>query len=249
MKVSIITVSYNSAETIEDTIRSVASQAYPDIEYIIVDGKSSDATLDIVARYKDNISKVISEKDHGIYDAMNKGVKLATGDIIGILNSDDFYADDMVITDIVNMFQAENCEGLYADLVYVDRDDTTKVTRTWNSGQYTKGKFLKGWMPPHPTFFVLKKVYDEHGLYNTEFRSAADYEIMLRFVHRFGIKLSYLPRVITKMRSGGQSNVTLKNRIKANFEDRKAWKINGLKPGLMTLTRKPLSKLFQFLKR
>lgn len=249
MKVSIITIAYNSAETIEDTIRSVASQTYSDIEHIIVDGKSTDTTLSIIDKHKASISKVISEMDNGIYDAMNKGVKLTSGDIIGILNSDDFYTDENVISDIVKTFEAEKCDGLYADLVYVDRENTSKITRTWNSGKYHEGLFLKGWMPPHPTFFVRREVYEKLGGYNTDLRSAADYEIMLRFIHKHKIKLSYLPRVITKMRSGGQSNVSIKNRIKANMEDRLAWKINGLKPGLLTLTRKPLSKVFQFLMR
>lgn len=180
---------------------------------------------------------------------MNKGVKLASGDIIGILNSDDFYADENVITDVVSVFEKHKCEGLYADLVYVDRTNTSKITRTWNSGEYTEGRFLKGWMPPHPTFFVRKEVYEKYGGYNTDLRSAADYEIMLRFIHKHKIKLAYLPRIITKMRSGGQSNVSIKNRIKANMEDRMAWKINGLKPGVFTLTRKPLSKVIQFLRR
>lgn len=249
MKVSIITVAYNSAETIEDTIVSVASQSHPDIEYIIVDGKSKDNTLSIVDNHKADISKVISEKDNGIYDAMNKGVNIATGDIIGILNSDDFYADENVILDVVRTFEKENCDGLYADLVYVDRVNINRVTRIWNSGKYYDGLFLRGWMPPHPTFFVRKDIYERYGNYNLHLKSAADYEIMLRFIHKHKISLSYLPRIITKMRSGGQSNLSLKNRIKANIEDRKAWKINGLKPGMLTLTRKPLSKIFQFFKK
>jgi len=249
MKVSIITIAYNSAETIEDTIRSVASQTYSDIEYIIIDGKSTDNTLSIIDKHKASVSKLVSEKDNGIYDAMNKGVKLASGDIVGILNSDDFYADEHVVADVVKTFETEKCDGLYADLVYVDRENISMITRTWNSGKYYDGLFLNGWMPPHPTFFVRKEVYEKFGGYNTDLRSAADYEIMLRFIHKFKIRLSYLPRVITKMRSGGQSNVNIKNRIRANMEDRLAWKINGLKPGLLTLTRKPLSKVFQFLKR
>jgi len=249
MKVSIITIAYNSAETIEDTIRSVASQTYSDIEYIIIDGKSTDNTLSIIDKHKASVSKLVSEKDNGIYDAMNKGVKLASGDIVGILNSDDFYADEHVVADVVKTFETEKCDGLYADLVYVDRENISMITRTWNSGKYYDGLFLNGWMPPHPTFFVRKEVYEKFGGYNTDLRSAADYEIMLRFIHKYKIRLSYLPRVITKMRSGGQSNVSIKNRIKANMEDRLAWKINGLKPGLLTLTRKPLSKVFQFLKR
>lgn len=246
MKVSIITITYNSAETVEDTIQSVLSQDYPNIEYIIVDGASKDGTMAIVEGYRDRISTIHSAPDKGIYDAMNKGVQLATGDVVGILNSDDFYADRSVISDIVKTFDTHKCDGVYADLVYVDRLDTNRVLRTWISGEYRKGQFLSGWMPPHPTFFVRKKKYDEYGLYSLELRSAADYELMLRFMHKHGIRVNYLPRVITKMRAGGQSNVTFKNRWKANREDRLAWKMNGLQPGLFTLVRKPLSKLKQY---
>jgi glycosyltransferase involved in cell wall biosynthesis len=249
MKVSIITISYNSAETIEDTIKSVVSQDYPNIEYIIIDGASKDTTLSIVDKYKDKIAKVISEKDKGIYDAMNKGVQNATGDIIGILNSDDYYYDTTVISEVVRLFEQEKTDGLYADLVYVDRSDSEKIIRYWKSGKYTPGKFLKGWMPPHPTFFVKKEVYTHFGLYNTDLRSAADYEFMLRVIHKHKIPLCYMPRILTKMRVGGMSNVSLKNRWRANMEDRRAWKINGIKPRWYTLTVKPLSKLFQFLNK
>jgi glycosyltransferase involved in cell wall biosynthesis len=247
MRVSIITITYNSAETIEDTIQSVLSQDYSSIEYIVVDGASSDRTMEIVERYKGRISKVISERDKGIYDAMNKGVALATGDVIGILNSDDFYADNHVISDIVRTMNSVKSDACYADLVYVDRLETNKVIRSWKSGEYHHGDFLRGWMPPHPTFFVKSDVYRKHGTYSLELRSAADYELMLRFIHKHAISIAYLPRVITKMRAGGQSNVTLKNRWKANQEDRLAWKMNGLQPGFLTLVRKPLSKLVQYL--
>jgi glycosyltransferase len=249
MKVSIITISYNSAETIEDTIKSVVSQDYSNIEYIIIDGASKDATLSIVDKYKDKIAKVISEKDKGIYDAMNKGVQNATGDIIGILNSDDYYYDTTVISEVVRLFELEKTDGLYADLVYVDRTDSDKIIRYWKSGNYKPGKFLQGWMPPHPTFFVKKEVYQNFGLYNTELRSAADYEYMLRVIHKHGISLTYMPRILTKMRVGGMSNVSLKNRWRANMEDRRAWKMNGVKPRWYTLTVKPLSKLLQFLNK
>ncbi|CAG5083845.1 glycosyltransferase family 2 protein [Parvicella tangerina] len=247
MKVSIITIAYNSAETIEDTIKSVVSQDYSDIEYIIIDGGSTDATLEIIDRYKDKISTVVSEPDQGIYDAMNKGVDSATGDLIGILNSDDIYADEKVITDIVKTIGDK--EAIYADLVYVDREATDKVTRYWKSGEYKKGAFVKGWMPPHPTFFVRKACYDKYGTYDLRLKSAADYECMLRMIHKHEITLAYLPRVITKMRVGGQSNVTVNNRVKANQEDRLAWELNGLEPKFYTLYLKPLRKVGQFLKK
>lgn len=246
LKISIITVSFNSAKTIEQTIQSVLSQRYSNVEYIIIDGASQDETLSIIEKYRDKISIFISEKDNGIYNAMNKGLKLATGDIIGILNSDDFYADENVLSDIAQLFEQGKADAVYADLQYVDANDTRKIKRHWKSGKYKPGDFLFGWMPPHPTFFVRKEVYEKYGLFNENLSSAADYELMLRFIHKYQISLDYLPRVIVKMRSGGQSNVTAKNRIKANLEDRKAWEINALKPYFFTLFLKPLRKLKQF---
>lgn len=249
MKVSIITISYNSQQTIEQTIQSVISQDYPNIEYIIIDGASTDDTLNIIKRYQNKIQTFVSEKDQGIYFAMNKGLELATGDLIGILNSDDLYVDEKVISDVVKLMQAKQSQSLYADLEYVDRNDLSKVKRYWKSGEYRINSFMKGWMPPHPTYFVLKSVYEKYGFFNTQLRSAADYEMMLRLLHKEKISVSYLPRVIIKMRVGGKSNQSISNRIKANKEDRLAWKLNGLKPGRFTLIRKPLSKLKQFFKK
>ena len=210
---------------------------------------SKDDTLAIVNKHSASISKIVSEPDQGIYDAMNKGVQAATGDIVGILNSDDFYANDQVISNIVQEFKKNNSEGVYADLVYVDREESDKIIRYWKAGEYKKGLFEKGWMPPHPTFFVQKACYNKFGLYSLKLKSAADYELMLRFIRKEEITISYFPEVITKMRVGGQSNVTLKNRWRANREDREAWRMNGLKPSLFTLVRKPLSKVIQYIKR
>ena len=247
MKVSLITIAYNSAETIEDTIKSIVAQDYSNIEYIIIDGGSTDNTLSIVDKFKDSITTIISEPDKGIYDAMNKGVQNATGDIVGILNSDDIYADNKVVSSIVEAIG--NKDSIYADIVYVDRDNTDKVTRYWKSGKYRKGIFKKGWMPPHPTFFIKKSCYDQYGIYNLQLKSAADYELMLRMLHKHNISVAYLPEVITKMRIGGQSNATLLNRLKANKEDKLAWIINDLKPGPLTLIMKPVRKISQFFKK
>jgi len=248
MKVSIITVSYNSASTIEHTINSVINQDYPDIEYIIVDGKSTDGTLDIIKKYENRISNLISEKDEGIYSAINTGIQLATGDILGILHSDDFYVDNQVISKVVQTFISKSVDAVYADLVYVFKDDTDKIFRYWKAGEYKHGLFRKGWMPPHPTFFVKKEIYDRYGLYNTKLSLAADYELMLRFIHKMKVPLSYLPQVLVKMRVGGRGNISLSQRLKANREDRLAWKLNGLKPGAFTLLLKPLLKVKQYFK-
>ena len=246
MKVSIVTICFNSEETIKDALESVVAQTYPEIEYIIVDGNSNDNTLAIVNEFKDNIAKIISEKDKGIYDAMNKGVREATGDVIGILNSDDLYTNKHVVANMVKAMSG--ADAVYADLVYVSREDTGQITRSWKAGAYKEGLFKKGWMPPHPTFFVRKECYDSFGLYSLELKSSADYELMLRFIHKYKIKINYFPHTIIKMRVGGQSNVSIKNRLSANREDRNAWKMNGLQPGIATI-RKPLSKLSQFLKK
>lgn len=245
MKVSIITITYNSASTLKDTIESVINQSYSNLEYIIVDGKSTDGTLNIIENYKNKISNVISEKDHGLYDALNKGISMATGDLIGIIHSDDFYTNNFVIENIVKTIELNKADGAYADLYYVDKDNTNKIFRKWKSGTYKYGMFLNGWMPPHPTFFVKRDCYLKYGSFNLELTSAADYELMLRFIHKNQIKLAYLPEFIIKMRVGGKSNITLKNRIRANQEDRKAWKINGIKPYFYTLYLKPLRKIIQ----
>lgn len=249
MKISIITIAYNAEETIEDTIKSVITQSYDNVEYIIIDGASKDGTMEIVNKYKDQISTIISEPDKGIYDAMNKGVQASTGDLIGILNADDFYINNQVLQHIFLKIQEEKTDSIYADLVYVDRENPSEVTRKWISGTYSDGQFLKGWMPPHPTFFIKKECYQEFGTYTLKLRSAADYELMLRMIHKHKVSVTYLPKIITKMRVGGESNVSLKNRIRANKEDAEAWRMNDLKPGAFTRFRKPLSKLKQFVKK
>lgn len=246
MKVSIITVAYNSEKTIEDTIKSVLSQDYKAIEYIIIDGGSTDGTMEIVNRYAAQIATIVSEADKGIYDGMNKGVELATGNVVGILNSDDFYSNNTVISGIAAQF-IDEIDAVYGDLVYVDQFQTDKIVRKWISGEYVQGAFLKGWMPPHPTLFVKNEIYKKFGSYSLQLSSAADYEFMLRVIHKHKIKLNYLPEIIVQMRAGGVSNASFKNRIKANKEDREAWKMNGLKPGALTFIRKPLSKLKQFI--
>ena len=246
MKISIITACLNNADTIEETIRSVVEQKNVELEYMVVDGVSTDGTLAIIEKYKSQISKFISEKDGGIYFALNKGIEMATGEVIGFLHADDVYANQNILAQVMETFTKKKSDAVYGNLHYVDRNDIFKTIRNWKAGEYNEGLFRKGWMPPHPTFFLRKICYEKFGMFNTSFHSAADYELMLRMIHKNKISISYLQEVLVKMRVGGTSNVTLKNRIKANREDRRAWKINGLKPGLFTLVRKPLSKISQY---
>jgi glycosyltransferase len=245
LKVSIITATYNSDKTIVDTLNSIKKQSYTNIEHIIIDGVSRDNTIELVKATNPNCI-IYQEKDDGIYDAMNKGIKKATGEIIGILNSDDFYPNEYVIEKVVALFNSESCEATYGDLIYIDTEDISKIKRLWISGYYDHKNFLKGWMPPHPTFFVKKSVYERYGLFNISLWGAADYELMLRFLFKNKISVGYLPDVVVHMRTGGQSNTSFKNRVRANIEDRKAWKINGLKPKWYTLYLKPLNKISQF---
>ncbi|HTA84201.1 MAG TPA: glycosyltransferase family 2 protein [Bacteroidia bacterium] len=247
MKVSIITACLNNAATLEDAMRSVFEQDYPNIEYIVIDGASTDGTAAILEKYKSKLSVLVSEKDAGIYAALNKGLSKATGDIVGFLHADDFYTYANSISKIVKAFEKENADCVYSDIQYVERDNTLNLVRDWKSQPYTDGMFLKGWMPPHPTFFLKRKCYEQYGNYNTTFTISADYELMLRMLHKHKLKATYIPEVLVKMRTGGVSNRSLAKRIKANMEDRKAWKINNLKPGFFTLIIKPLGKIGQYL--
>src|ERR1700733_735712 len=248
MKISIVPATYKSAATVKATLECIRGQDHPDIEHIIMDGQSDDDTLAIAAGFP-HIAKIVSEKDQGIYDAMNKGILAATGEVIGILNSDDVYPDPSVLSLIARVFADPAVKTAYADLQYVHQHDTDKVIRTWRSGPFQKKNFYYGWMLPHPTFFVRKEVYDQVGLFDTSLRSAADYELMLRILVKYGLPAHYIPRVIVKMRTGGMSNASLWNRLRANKEDRLAWKMNGLKPKFFTLYMKPLRKIPQFIIR
>ena len=244
MKISIITVCYNAEDTISDTIESVLSQDYKDVEYIIVDGKSTDRTLEIIQSIKNGI-KLISEKDQGIYDAMNKGINTASGDVIGILNADDVYKNSQVLTEVMDAFKA-NVSIVYGDIEYVKYNDLSKVVRKWKAGVFRSGKFKWGWMPPHPGFFVRKSCYESFGLFNLNLSTSADYELMLRMLEVHHLSCNYIPKTITSMRVGGASNSSLKNRLIANRNDKKAWNIHSINPFWFTFILKPLRKLPQF---
>ncbi|MXV52759.1 glycosyltransferase [Pedobacter sp. HMF7647] len=247
MKVSIITVTYNAERFLEKCIKSVLSQSYQNIEYIIIDGESTDSTLSVIEPFRSHIPKVISEKDDGMYDALNKGISLAQGDIIGILNADDFFASDDVVEKIVQSFEKSGAEVLYGDLDYVDQFDTNKILRKWRTKRYFKGAFQWGWMPAHPTFYAKKSLFENYGAYNPQFGSAADYELMLRYMHKFKVKSVFLQEVLVKMRNGGMSNSSLGNRIKANKKDLLAMKVNQIQFPLLAAIMKPLRKVPQFI--
>lgn len=245
MKISIITAVWNNKETIKDAVDSVLAQTYPDIEYIVIDGGSTDGTVDIIKSYGDRITKFVSEKDKGIYDALNKGVRVATGDVIGFLHSDDIFADENSVSKIAEAF-CSGVDGVYSDLVYTPKTDLDKVLRYWKSCDYKPSLLKRGWMPPHPTFYLRRELYDRFGLFDLSFRIAADYEFTLR-VLKNNIQISYIPEVLYKMRLGGASNKSLKNIILKSKEDYRALKKNNI-GGLSTLLLKNLSKIGQFFK-
>ena len=205
MKISIITVVWNNKETIQDAVNSVLNQTYKNIEYIIIDGASTDGTIEIIQSYGDKISKFISEPDGGLYDAMNKGIELSNGDIVGMLNSDDFYIDEFVIENVIKEFEAKDVDSVYADLVYVNPGNLDKVVRFYDSSYFSPGKFAYGWMPAHPTFFVKKEIYERYGVFRTDLKIGADFDILVRFLYIYNISFSYMREVLVKMRTGGVS--------------------------------------------
>jgi glycosyltransferase involved in cell wall biosynthesis len=247
-KISIITVVYNGSETIKQSIDSVLSQDHTFIEYIIVDGASADGTIEIIKSYGDCISKFISEPDCGIYDAMNKGLKLASGDIVGILNSDDFYIDNKVISDVVREFENTDVDIVYGDLFYVTPDDLGKVVRYYSSAQCSPNSFAWGWMPAHPTCFVKKSVYEKYGDFKTDYKIAADYEILTRFIARYRLPYSYMPKVMVKMRTGGVSTRNLQSNWILNREIVRACSENGISTNMLKVMSKYFTKIFQLLK-
>jgi len=246
MKFSIITATYNNQNTIGDTINSLASQTYENIEHIIIDGASTDNTLSAIKKTGKKVSKIISEPDKGIYDALNKGIKNATGTFIVFLHADDIFSDNTIIEKAAKLLTESKTESLYGDLQYVAKENTDKIIRYWKSGNFTYSKLKKGWMPPHPTFFVKKEIYDKYGLFDTNFKIAADYDIILRFLGKYKISTTYLPEVMIKMRIGGKSNKNIKNIILKMKEDLKALKTNNI-GGFHTLIMKNIIKIPQLL--
>ncbi len=247
---SLITVSYNSAATVRDTIESVLAQDYPNLEYIVIDGASTDGSADIIRSYQDRIAHVVVEPDRGIYDAMNKGLRLASGDIIGFINSDDFYPHAGVISRAVDEFTDERIDACWGDLCYVDPDNTTQVVRYWKSSAFRSGSFRRGWCPPHPTFFVRRRVYDRYGMFDERYRIASDIELMMRFLEVHAIRASYIPEVMVHMRMGGATNRSIRNIVQQNVEIWDALKRHDLRPSLMRLAgTKVISRGWQYLSR
>jgi glycosyltransferase involved in cell wall biosynthesis len=229
-------------------VKSVLVQDYPDIEHIVIDGGSTDGTLGILAMYQGKIAKRISEPDKGVYDAMNKGIRLSTGDIVATLNSDDVYADETIVAQMVEFMRSNQLDAAYGDLVYIASAGSDCVTRFWKAGRYRKDAFFHGWVIPHPTFFCRKQVFEKYGYLNEEFQIAADFELMLRFIEKHKIKVGYLPKVIVKMRNGGKANV-LRGIIRGNLEIIRSFRLNGLCLSPWFFVLKPIMKISQLLRR
>ncbi|MBL8199451.1 MAG: glycosyltransferase [Chromatiales bacterium] len=246
-KVSLITVAHNSAATIRGTIESVLAQDYPDIEHIVIDGASTDGTAEIVRSYGNRVARFVSEPDQGIYEAMNKGLRLAGGDIIGILNSDDLYTTRHIISEVVDEFRRKPVELVFGDIVFVNPDNLDKVIRYYSSASCGPGNFAWGWMPAHPSCFLRREVYEKYGYFKPDYRIAADFEILARFMVRHGISYSYIPRVLVKMRTGGVSSASLRTKWILNRELARACRENGIATNMPKLLLRYFRKVFQLL--
>jgi glycosyltransferase involved in cell wall biosynthesis len=245
MKISIITVCYNSASHISDAILSVARQNYPEIEHIIVDGGSTDGTEEILKAHENKIAQWISEPDSGIYDAMNKGLKMATGDIVGILNSDDFYYNDHIISTVADAFTDPEIDAVYGDLIFVDPENLNRVVRSYSSAKWNPERFAKGYMPAHPTFFVRSKYYEQYGWFETDYKIAADYEMLIRLLYVHKLRYKYLPVTMVKMRKGGVSSNGIKSNIILNKEIVRACRKHGIKTSALKIYPKYFNKVFE----
>ncbi|MFG6637669.1 glycosyltransferase family 2 protein [Sulfitobacter sp. 1A12126] len=246
MKISIVTAVFNRVDTVADALRSVEAQSYQNVEHVIQDGGSKDGTLELIQKHHGSSSGLVSEPDAGIYDAINKGISRASGDIIGLMHSDDFFADDLVLQKIAEAFREPEVDGVYGDLDYVSSSNTDKIVRRWRSGPYRADLLKRGWMPPHPTLYLRREVFDRWGLYDTSMRIAADYEAMLRYLVKGDIRLAYIPEVLVKMRVGGESNRSLSGILQKSREDYTAMRRHGV-GGINTLLAKNFYKLEQFL--
>jgi glycosyltransferase involved in cell wall biosynthesis len=249
-KISLITVCFNSSGTIGCTLISVREQSCKNIEHIIIDGASSDETINIIKSEGSHVAKLVSEKDGGIYDAMNKGIAMATGDIIGFINADDFYASPEVLMTVASVFDDSNVDACYGDLCYVGENDTSTVVRYWQSATFHPNSFEDGWCPPHPTFFVRREIYERFGGFDLSYKIAADVELMMRFLEVHKVRVKYIPEVLVKMRMGGTTNRSLRNIVNQNKEILRALKLHGLRSSIVRLIgNKLLSRGLQFFVR
>jgi glycosyltransferase len=248
IKISVVTAVYNNIQTVGETINSILSQSYAEVELIVIDGASTDGTLAVLETYRSHFDVLLSEKDQGIYDALNKGIQHATGDVVGFLHADDVFENCEVLTKIAAAFQDTSIDAVYGDLVYVRHDDIRQVIRYWKSGYYDDTALSRGWMPPHPTFYVRRSVYERLGSFDTHYRIAADYDTVLRFLAVGKIRATYIPDVLVRMRVGGISNRSLKTIISKSCEDIKILRCNQV-GGFMSLIQKNLNKLSQFWRR
>ncbi|PWU00017.1 MAG: glycosyl transferase [Bacteroidetes bacterium] len=246
MKISIITATYNSQATIADTLRSVANQDYPNVEHIIVDGASTDDTVKTVNSFP-HVSHCISEKDRGLYDAINKGIQMTTGDVIGILNSDDFFPNNEVLSKIANAFAEYKVDAIYGNIAFVKPENLSRIVRLYSSRRFNTGKFAYGYMPAHPSFYVRKSCYDQFGVYQIDYKIAADYELLMRFMHRYGVSHKYIDEIIVYMRTGGVSNKNLGSRYILNKEIIRACKENGVSTNMAILSLKYMRKIFEYI--
>ena len=246
MKISIVTAVYNNCNTIASALDSALAQTGVDLELIVIDGGSSDGTLAVLNGYADRIAVFVSEPDRNIYDALNKGIRRASGEVVGFLHADDLFADETVLKRVAGVFADPQIEGVYGDLLYVHKENPEVVVRYWKAGEYSRARLGWGWMPPHPTFYVRRSVYERLGLFDTNYRIAADYDCMLRFLGKGGVRVGYIPEVLVKMRLGGTSNRTFMNILRKSQEDYRALKNNEV-GGIGALVWKNLSKLPQFI--
>jgi glycosyltransferase involved in cell wall biosynthesis len=239
----------NNKQTIKDAIDSVINQSYKNIEYIIIDGASTDGTIEVIKEYKNKVTKFISEKDDGLYDAMNKGIRLATGDIVGILNSDDFYKDNFVIEKIMNIFKKESIDSMFADLIYVRAENLDKTIRYFDSSKFKPSRFAYGFMPAHPTFFVKREVYEKYGLFRTDLKISADFDILVRFLYTHKITYRYLQEVLVKMRVGGVSTGGFRSKLLLNREVLQVCADNNIKTNLFKILLKYPHKIICLFKK
>ncbi|MEH6836302.1 MULTISPECIES: glycosyltransferase family 2 protein [Falsihalocynthiibacter] len=244
MKISVVTAVYNRRLSIEQAVQSVQDQSFENYEHVIQDGGSMDGTLEIIDAISDSRTRLESGPDTGIYDAINRGIARSTGDVIGLMHSDDVFAHNNVLSSVAGAFEDPEIDGVYGDLHYVSKSDPSKIIRNWVSGEYHPSKLRTGWMPPHPTLYLRREVFDKWGLYDTSFQIAADYDAMLRYLVKGQINLSYVPEVFVKMRLGGESNKSLGRVVQKSREDYRAIKRNGV-GGLGTLIRKNTRKIRQ----